>query len=52
MQTQNNFEIEFQELEFKISVKINIEKEKLPFLLITTRYNIMAVLSFMWRQLC
>jgi len=28
MQTQNNFEIEFQELEFKISVKIKIKGRK------------------------
>jgi hypothetical protein len=45
MHTQNNFEIEFQELEFKNSVKIKI-KENLSFLFITTRYAIMTVLSF------
>lgn len=28
MQTQKNFEIEFQELEFKISVKIKIKERK------------------------
>lgn len=44
MQTQNIFEIEFQELKFKISVKVKIKERNFFFLYITSWYAIMDVL--------
>jgi hypothetical protein len=54
MQTQNIFEIEFQELKFKISVKVKIKERNFFFLYITSWYAIMDVLfhiyDVMWYE--